>query len=160
MGFGFPNPIPAYSHSTSVFLPDHLSLLLTPVCFLFMPEFCQELFGQPLLVLLFVLEGVILEKSTSLPGPLFSSGPYATGFFQADFWTGKKLLLWGPGVVILLFALFYFLLGSQTLSHYVQQTSTRTSPTFVCPPCPTYELLTGSLSTPRRSCVHFSCCLA
>lgn len=57
------------------------------------------------------------------------------------------------------FCFFYFLLGSQTLSHYVQQTSTRMSPTFVCPPCPTHELLTGSLSTPRRSCVHFSCCL-
>lgn len=47
MGFGFPNPIPVCSDSVSIFLFGQMSLLASPVCFLFMFQFNQELLAHP-----------------------------------------------------------------------------------------------------------------
>lgn len=46
-GFGFPNLIPSGSDTVSTFFLGHLSLLASPVCFLFMFQFNQELLAHP-----------------------------------------------------------------------------------------------------------------
>lgn len=78
MGFGFPNTILIYSDSVSVFLPCHLSLLPSPVCFLFVFEFSQELVHpcRPLTIVAWLsaclnglsvsLENVVLENQPGL----------------------------------------------------------------------------------------------
>jgi len=47
MGFDFPSPIPACSDCVSIFLLGYLSLLASPVHFLFVFQFNQELLAYP-----------------------------------------------------------------------------------------------------------------
>lgn len=75
-----------------------LLLLLCCLCVFGWLFFCQGLFDQPLFVFLFIFEEVILEKSTSLPGLLFSPGLSTIGFFQAYPWICWSLLSWDPGL--------------------------------------------------------------
>lgn len=93
------------TYTAPLFLPSHLPLLLSPVCFLFRAEFCQEPFAEPLLVLLLVLEEVILGKSPGLPGPV--PALCATGVLPSrSLNKAKDLVLLRSRAVMLLFAVF------------------------------------------------------
>lgn len=65
----------SYSHTCTHTAPLCFSPVSSPCCCLLCVSlswvsFVRSSFGQPLLVLLFILEEVILEKLTGSPGPL------------------------------------------------------------------------------------------
>lgn len=81
-----------------------------------MSEFCQELFSQPLLVLLFIWEKVVLEISKARLdlSSIQDRMPWNSSKQISE--QSPRLLSWGPGVDVLLYAFFFLSLRISNLA--------------------------------------------